>query len=783
MKSIQALPESRKRALGLGFFALVGLLAVTWFRGAYLIKGGDGFMPLAPQLYLQRNAQVWSIQNLGSSSGLNIVNYLFGLQLKLMRFLGLGVVGSEKVLFYAFFTMGGIGMYLLFLELSESGKRYLGAVTAGLFYMMNAYSLSETWGHQTGALFTYGLLPFILFLFVRGIKSRNHLKSILIIIGMWFLVPMAMTNPGFWLPLWGAQGAFAAYYLWINRKDRETVRRSAIFSISVAGSWVLACLWWIVPLASVLTDAYQGIKASGKPEDIYSWTSKSSVMQNSVRLLGDWTIYKKYAGDPYYSWAPFYTSFPFVLLSWVPPVLAFGAYAFKRSRKYVPFFAGLALVVLFLVKGPQAPFGFINAWLFKYMPYAGAFRSTYEKLGSLIALAYAFLIGVSVTSIFDALKVWASSRKGSLQSILPAAAVGLILIILFGALAFPFWTGEIIWNGGDFRPSMRVQIPGYYDQMRAWFERQEGDFRVLSLPPQVVERSSAYKWEHGYFGSDSIDGAYTGEKAIVSSGMQSWNSDDMNRKALSELVGQESDVAARLFSLMGIRYIIVHNDFDYDYVSQGKVNGHPELLPAKLEEALNKPEFKRVKRFGKLDIYEIRPDLVLPHVYAAKSTNIYINELEAWNTALRGVGSIKNKAFYFLDDKEARNFVKVDPSGNANLKISYERVTSFLYRVKVRNAGAPFSLVFSESIHPGWKLYDGSPSWLDTIFGQPLSESRHIRANQYANSWYMDKTGDYEMTVYFWPQNYVYIGAIASGVFLAILAGLAALLWRRSWKR
>lgn len=140
-------------------------------------------------------------------------------------------------------------------------------------------------------------------------------------------------------------------------------------------------------------------------------------------------------------------------------------------------------------------------------------------------------------------------------------------------------------------------------------------------------------------------------------------------------------------------------------------------------------------------------------------------------------------------------------------KITFVKVNPTKYHVKVEGAKDPYSLVFSESYHQGWKAYvnaEGAESSTESTerYGQivasyfdedikegthrnsfldkytfetwgkkPIPEKQHQLVNGYANSWYItpaDSGGkeNYEISIEFWPQRLFYLGLGISGTTL-----------------
>lgn len=72
-------------------------------------------------------------------------------------------------------------------------------------------------------------------------------------------------------------------------------------------------------------------------------------------------------------------------------------------------------------------------------------------------------------------------------------------------------------------------------------------------------------------------------------------------------------------------------------------------------------------------------------------------------------------------------------------------------------------------------------NWFQALLQKPIDEERHLRANGYANSWYIDDKGDFEMTLYFWPKSLVYVGVIVSSLSFMGLLGFLFYDWRKRW--
>jgi hypothetical protein len=109
--------------------------------------------------------------------------------------------------------------------------------------------------------------------------------------------------------------------------------------------------------------------------------------------------------------------------------------------------------------------------------------------------------------------------------------------------------------------------------------------------------------------------------------------------------------------------------------------------------------------------------------------------------------------------------------------ITYVKLTPAKYMVKVKNVKAPYFLTFLESYDPRWKAYlIGSDETR-----QELSEDKHVLVNSFANSWYMEKTGNYELELEFLPERQLDTGKKISlyAVLFSISASVILLLKRK----
>jgi hypothetical protein len=89
--------------------------------------------------------------------------------------------------------------------------------------------------------------------------------------------------------------------------------------------------------------------------------------------------------------------------------------------------------------------------------------------------------------------------------------------------------------------------------------------------------------------------------------------------------------------------------------------------------------------------------------------------------------------------------------------ITYEQINPCKYTVHVENSNAPFLLIFSEAYDPMWKAY--------------IENNEILPTSMYSivNGFYIEKTGNFDITIYFTGQTYTDIGLKISIATLIIV--------------
>jgi len=779
------------------FLLMIGLLAISWFQGDFLIKAGDSFFSLLPKFDLYRFSFIWDrvfVTGIPNPRGLLKLPYFF--ICNALDRAGVSLVTSEKLQFYILFTLSGLSMYYLMSSLLSRNEEKIGAFFSAVFYMMNPFTLTIVWRQYISLVYAYAIFPLIFLIYIKTLDSKNLFLFILVVLLVITLFSVSLLNPAFFAPIILALFIYFIYRLiyYLNGKiDTFDVIKRNLFA-TVVGS--LLNFWWIIPTVYLVQDLKSAATVSGGFLKIFTWTNIHTSLLNTTRLLGDWHLYASYLGEPYFSWQGIYFSPFFVILSFLVPILAFSSLLIKKYRKLSLFFAILSLIGLFLAKGNNPPGAILNILFLEKIPFAGMFRNSYEKFGILISFSYSVLLGFLISGLHTFFDVFLLKfKRCKLLQFLPIANFILLFFVLELVYMFPFWTGDVIYPGGKRRPSHRIRIPSYYKVAGEYIAVDNREFRIISVPPACKAKTATYDWEYGYYGSDSLEEYFFLQKPLLTVGLTgNENITEIQSLLLKSIFSRNPLLFFRLSAMTNTKYVLNHLDFNLDYVPYVTP---PYSFRKALNYILGEPQ-----SFGKIDIYRVPNYYFLPHIYSSASNVIVYDNIDTMINILQTTSFDKLPLFIEKNHLKLTNLDRLSLAKTLPTVI-FRKINPTRYEVKVENATGPFFLVFLESYHPKWKAYVEmrnrnwktetrhweiiaeypkinvkeakhemrfTPKDVAYLFKKPLPEKYHLLVNGYANAWFIDPNEigkqNFTITLYFWPQSLFYLGLFISGVTL-----------------
>ena len=629
----------------------VSLLALTWFNGYDFISVGDFAFSLSGKQFLNNTIYFWDPDiGTGYSAPRQMAFIMpYSLLSGLFELIGMNQQILERVLFYFWFSLSGISAYYLCSYVIRKSDKVgsFCALSGGLFYMMNFYSMSVIWHLASGLLVpAYSAFPLILLFFIKTSDKSFRLKNICLFLLVWFFLGSYMyANPALLavhiLPL-------IVYVLFsINRGN---VRRTCFAIVSLSLVFVCLNAFWILPVAMDFLNTYKGSVHNGLTGFI---SDKDTFLLNSAKLIkllglrGEWDILGEYRNTPYHSWGKTYSLPFFVLLGYIITLISISSLLKKGVFRIYLYLALLFLVGLFVVKGPNGPLGSFTLWFYENIPFImTAFRANIQKFGMVIILALTPLFSAGLFFLYKYCERKLS--KAYLQ-----IGVVVFFVLFFGINVYPFWTHEVIFHGSKEFPGAQFTVPDYYRRLNLWSKGINRKDRILSLP--ITKNSNAaYFWKYntgekynGYTGGDFIRWfvdrpvIYTAKTPIERFLVSSIEENGRSYKNLNYY---------NLLSKENVRYVMVHNDWYWDFFRdhpwQFKFTGH-KISDFLRVLNLSKPAWK----FGKLDVYKISDDNYLPKIYQTGVFPLLI--LGEWKAfTVMKYASYFNGQFAFIDQQD-----------------------------------------------------------------------------------------------------------------------------------
>ena len=504
---------------------------------------------------------------------------------------------------------------------------------------------------------------------------------------------------------------------------------------------------------------------------------------------------------------------PFVLI--VGLVLSKQPKLFNKERS----FTFLTILSLFLIclyfataKITQSGLSFYES-LFS-IPGFSMFRSFYQKWVTVYSFSFVLVLGYASFYVFEAIK----NRR-----IQWAVFSSLVLLIIF--VSFPFIRGDMI----------RAPLyPQYAEQTKAPIKMDPDYEKMLEYIRQDLKEGRFFSIPYTDFYTPMISGTdggiYYGPSLIIYlTGHADINGQStllpFSFKFYDLLEKKDYKSIENLFSLLNIRYIyynsdeaIVKNFPDWPYRDNVKKYFPPdkETLTGFLKSiSLG----KRIDFGDKYHIYEVDEKMYLPTIYIAKKADF---SLKQEDFEYFDGGWVINSIFYQDNaDYERRTtfLLKENEHIISNYKpeeeiptISFNKVNPTRYIVSVQNATGPYLLTFLESFNPHWKIFLSSEQLkipvIDSYFNDQIHETKplnrwlnkqtfetwdkeliadktHVRANGYANAWYIqpsdvENKSDYTLIIEYLPQRIFYIGSAISVVGIVCCIGwVSVLIWKQ----
>ncbi len=785
------------------FFLCVLLLivfvsAINIFPKGYVFSGGDIIQYINLKNNFSNFLFTWNSAS-GPGGFLQYFSYsVFYLPFYILSILNVSASSQSFLFFFIFLSGSFVSFFVASKRFSRNlTKSFELRLIISIIYALNPYTLyvfTYTWGYSP-YLILYPLLPMIFSLTYSYFIGKNVFNKKLLGLGVvFFLANIAFGNFAFYISLVLFTLLFLLFMLVLKlNKGKLLYKLIAYLSI-----FFVATMW------TVITNV-EGM--------FYGLTTM--VSSASLFNLGAWILYQRttiisqlfLVPNVGYSVSTF--SLFFVLGS--IGFLAMFALSFKKMNKLSLSFLFLALISIFITAKGQGVISNALALKLFTLPVLNTLRSPDKTL---VFLPFFFLIFIFIglRDIYAGNRYIEFSKSAKLHLKLNRLfkvhfrkfVLVCFILVLIGV--YPFFVGGIqsrysfsFNNGTDYLTSSNsylVHIPNDYFDAAKMLSQDGRQDKILSLPYAVLNSvgwANYPKWKD--VGVDPTGQIFT-KPTIQANGAntpfwQKWNFASNNNCTW----------IIKLMSLYNVQYLIYHKDVDSQFVNQteGKINYLQDQGYISL-----------IQSYPNFDLYNLSSVYFLPHIYPSSNITLIQGSPDLLLPSIISNNNTTNNAFFISSETIGNqwdsllNYTQnsIFNTTDATPKIIFKEINPTNYQIKIQNATQPFFLIFSESYDPQWKAYPDNdktifgniianysavgvqeansltsftPGDVNHLFEKALPDSDHYMVNGYVNAWYIDPSqvasnhnGTFEITLYYQPQSYYYLGLAISGTMFVI---------------
>ncbi len=735
----------------------------SWFKNGSILYFWDATVPLNPQRAFEAYRYVWhDFLNFGhyDITGIHMLPYIAILYF-INSIIGFSFSISQKIIYWVVLSFSGIGMYYfskLILTKSFEKDYYtnLASIISSFFYMFNMYSMLFLWRIFSTNTFLYASFPFIYFLFVQIIGENEAVdKKKITILAIFFLFSSS-AHPALYLVLWFVLTITLFFFLILNNNTtKSTMLKNFIFIVLL---WIGINMYWILPIIVLPQQVSTTVSdTSGGTLSALIFNSEYSDIFSVLSLKGQQILYETYLGEYDYSWVYLYHKLNINVLnviSFLFPFVLFLPLFFKK--KYVTLLGILLIMLAFLVKGIHSPFGDIYLTIFNKYTIFQAFRDPYSKFGFFYTFFYSALFGAGIFTIL----IYIKGKNARIKKII----ILLITLLILGLYTWPSFTGAVIPTMQKIRPSAQIEIPLEYYQVAEYlmYNNVDNQYKIIELPFQNSPLQSSL-WSGGYKGYVGFPIIrYMTFLPIISNTAGEIQYDSVYRNFFHVIENEKLSPLgiSNLLRASNVKYIIVHEDTNPFFEPSTK--SYVEI-EKKLESDTG---IKLLSQSGSLKLYEVKEPL--PLIYVTSQLIIIKNDsnIEPF------LANVFNNTSYPKVTTADKIFqlepIKSDKEG----VVKYERMSPVHYKVNIKNTTQQFYLIFNNFFDRGWKTYT-----IENGKEIQIPKENHFIANGFANGWYINRTGDLELDIYYEPQKYYEIGIAIS--ILTFIICIVFLMWSR----
>lgn len=517
------------------------------------------------------------------------------------------------------------------------------------------------------------------------------------------------------------------------------------------------------------------------------------------------------------------------IISFITPLILVVGLIFNKYRNRTILLTAIFFLITYFLVSARVTWTGIQFYLsLFYIPGFAMFRNFSGVFAYVYSFFYALLFGQALFFIF--------SKLASLKVKILVLFITIVIVLSSWQLINGELVNQVLVRSDNIKTFM-VMDPKFEETL-AFFRNFKSNGRILTLP----FTDSSHQVIHG-----ANNGAYVGASPISFLAGKNTLSGYPLVLPYSESFWELSkeanfDSIKKLLGLLDVQYIFYNNDPkaydtsfpDYPY----SPNFVRKYMPADQEEYkkyVKELTTEKIFEKGTYNLYKVDEKYFLPRFYIPSQIVSYNDDPNL---------SVYAKSKAFLLNQEAVNevramYVQEEVCKSISLKgmcsekvvknlpkITFEKINSTRYKLRVLGAKDPYTLVFLNQFHQHWKLIDLkkenntvwskaikmvadkasmivknfikepennnvklvnyfngdisegndannflSPSTFNTWGKMAIADTRHFQVNGYANAWYilpsdMQNREDYELIVEISGQKVFLISLLISGISL-----------------
>jgi len=701
------------------FFILIFISLFFWFNNKTIIYW-DASTIINPGIYLNRIYNTFSSFRFPGIISPQIIGHLVYSVIFFVLFKATNnILISQFLLYFILLFSSTSGFYVL-LKYIFKNKTFkystIIAIFLSLFYTFNLFNVVTNWRIFNLSLFFYSFAPIALYYFLKTFENKKFIIN--------FLFSLFLLTPGFsniaYLPIFFV--LLIIIYIINNKINFCCIIK--IFKIIFISILFLSYL--IIPQITLKDDFSKYSLYGGT----YSAFKQNNINSSFINLFSG--TFAASLDKNYYDWFSLFSNFKFILI--VPIFLLLLALNNKKETdNKFKILVLLFLLIIILFVGPYEQLDLFWKLIFDKFPIMAMFRDSHQKFCLLYVILLTFIIFYSLYEIYKQNK-----KKYSYLFLVILVLIFIILNIL------PGFFGLFI------KKDAKINLPKEINISINTINEDESNFSVLSIPLSKTPLNF-FQLDDGTLYS-SFDPIQLGTNKMVISNIYN------NTIIDNDYIQIYNNIYNNNFSnLKNIKYIFIN------------------------KRALDEKVY---------DKYKI--EKIISNLNANKNSRLLLNNayylvfkldnskptIDANNAYFYQINNEKYK-IYFKNIKDNNDFSLISLySKDWNLYLNQNPTNSWCEKLQEYNNDGN---KITECKHEQ-KFFEGEE--LSYLYKKPIFQDSHKLVYDYANQWTIDPeyikknfdksyykenpdgSIDVELTLYFKPQSYFYLGLIISGTTL-----------------